>query len=275
MRFKIILALLLICSHFTFSQDKGGENLLKSKYKCSYLVRHINDTISMTKGTEDHFILSIGDGSSFGYGYLAYYSDSLLRADHILWTERFANIVRSGALSTLHSWLFKTQLYKDYNKNIIIVRDNISSNSYNYEDSLTSQVWIIEEDTMTIAGYVCQKAICDWRGRSYEAWFTAEIPVSEGPWKFYGLPGLILSLYDTKRHYEFELIEFKNTDQKINLESFTSRPFRLSGKKIERKEFLSVKYGKRGELIVSSEMAKIGLTYKPVSRNYNYIELDY
>ena len=276
MRLKIILALLLICLPVTFSQDKGNENLLNPKYKCSYIVRHINDTISMTNGTEDQFILNIGDGSSFGYGYLAYYSDSLLRADHILWTERFGNAVRSGAMSTLSSsHLMRAQLYKDYNKNIIIVRDNISSYSYNYEDSLTSQVWIIEEDTMTIAGYVCQKAVCDWRGRSYEAWFTSEIPISEGPWKFNGLPGLILYLYDTKRHYEFELVEFKKTDEVINLELFTSRPFRLSTRKMERKEFLRVKFGKRGEFITSTEMAKVGLNYEPVSRNYSYLELDY
>jgi Protein of unknown function (Porph_ging). len=275
MRIIFFFVPLFICSTVILAQNKGSENNIEPKFKCIYIARYVKDTISMTQGTEDRFILNIGDSFSFGHSYLSYFGDSLQKANLTLWIDRITNAAKSGTVSTLYGWIKKAQLYKDYKEKKITVRDNISSYSYNYEDSLNSQTWMIEEDTMTIAGYLCQKAVCDWRGRSYEAWFTAEIPVSEGPWKFYGLPGLILSLYDTKRHYEFELIEFKNTDQKINLESFTSRPFRLSGKKIERKEFLSVKYGKRGELIVSSEMAKIGLTYKPVSRNYNYIELDY
>ena len=35
----------------------------------------------------------------------------------------------------------------------------------------------------TVASFDCQKAECDFRGRRWEAWFTPEIPVSEGPWK--------------------------------------------------------------------------------------------
>ena len=279
MRYKIILSLLLICPPVTFSQNKGdkdNENLLKSKYECSYLVRFINDTISMTNGREDWFILNIGDDCSFGYFYYAYYIDSLLTNNVKLFTDMIHNAISSGTTSTFYSsFLYPSKLYKDNNKNIIIVCDYISRYSYYYEDSLTLQTWKIEEDTMTIAGYVCQKAVCDWRGRSYEAWFTSEIPISEGPWKFNGLPGLILYLYDTKRHYEFELVEFKKTEEIINLESNTHRSFRFSTQKIERKEFLRVKFGKRGEFIESTEMEKVGLNYEPVSFNYSYLELDY
>ena len=40
-----------------------------------------------------------------------------------------------------------------------------------------------------MASFDCQKAECDFRGRRWEAWFTTEIPVGEGPWKLRGLPG--------------------------------------------------------------------------------------
>lgn len=33
-----------------------------------------------------------------------------------------------------------------------------------------------------------QKATCDFAGRKWIAWFTTEIPIQDGPYKFYGLP---------------------------------------------------------------------------------------
>ncbi|MDR2126438.1 MAG: GLPGLI family protein, partial [Prevotellaceae bacterium] len=46
-------------------------------------------------------------------------------------------------------------------------------------------------------------------------WFTNEIPVKEGPWKFNGLPGLIVKVYDTQEHYDFELTSVRKINQQI------------------------------------------------------------
>nr|WP_081964210.1 GLPGLI family protein [Porphyromonas macacae] len=45
-----------------------------------------------------------------------------------------------------------------------------------------------------------------FRGRTYEAWFTPQIPLKEGPYKFDGLPGLILQIMDTQKHYIFDCV---------------------------------------------------------------------
>jgi GLPGLI family protein len=50
-----------------------------------------------------------------------------------------------------------------------------------------------------IGNFVCQDARITFRGRSYTAWFTQAIPVPFGPWKFQGLSGLILEVYDQDR----------------------------------------------------------------------------
>lgn len=50
----------------------------------------------------------------------------------------------------------------------------------------------------------CQKATTIFLGRTYEAWFTSEIPINNGPWKFGNLPGQILQVSDTQKHYVFE-----------------------------------------------------------------------
>jgi GLPGLI family protein len=75
---------------------------------------------------------------------------------------------------------------------------------------LGSLSWELLPDTLTVAGYPCQKARCFFSGRHYEAWFTTAIPVSDGPWKFSGLPGLILKIQDTQKHYQFECTGLRN-----------------------------------------------------------------
>ena len=54
--------------------------------------------------------------------------------------------------------------------------------------------WNILSETKTILNYQCQRAICQFRGRDYIVYFTSEIPIPNGPFKFDGLPGLILEV---------------------------------------------------------------------------------
>jgi GLPGLI family protein len=77
---------------------------------------------------------------------------------------------------------------------------------YRYSEPIPRMSWKISQETQTICGYKCQKATCHWRGRDFVAWFTTAIPIRRGPWKFGGLPGLILKVYDTNHFYTFEAI---------------------------------------------------------------------
>lgn len=70
----------------------------------------------------------------------------------------------------------------------------ISMKPFLIEDSYTVFKWNIKDDYKNILGYKCQKAILNFRGRNYEAYFTLEIPFNAGPWKFSGLPGTILEI---------------------------------------------------------------------------------
>lgn len=88
--------------------------------------------------------------------------------------------------------------YKNLPKGKMTILDRVDDKQYKYIDEMNSQKWEMETDTIHILGYVCQKAVTEWRGRKYEAWFATEIPISEGPMKFGGLPGLIFKLQDEK-----------------------------------------------------------------------------
>lgn len=67
--------------------------------------------------------------------------------------------------------------------------------------------WTLQKETSTICGHKCQKATCHFRGRDFEAWFAPSIPIRKGPWKFGGLPGLIMKVYDKDKFYTFECVK--------------------------------------------------------------------
>lgn len=91
------------------------------------------------------------------------------------------------------------------NQNIMIYNKSNGSISQNLLDKGRPTIitdngvkfeWQITEETKVIQNFTCLKATVYFRGRHFEAWFTPDIPVSNGPWKFHGLPGLILQVYD-------------------------------------------------------------------------------
>ena len=86
----------------------------------------------------------------------------------------------------------------------IINHDFFDSSSWKYEEPLDTPRWEITDSVMVIDGINCVKATADYRGREWTAWFAPEIPFNEGPWKLWGLPGLIVRAYDSKGHYRFD-----------------------------------------------------------------------
>ena len=81
---------------------------------------------------------------------------------------------------------------------------------YRYKEPWPSMQWTLGTEKQDICGYQCQKATCHWRGRDYEVWFTSAIPLKSGPWKFGGLPGLIMKIHDTEHLYTWEAVSVEN-----------------------------------------------------------------
>ncbi len=63
--------------------------------------------------------------------------------------------------------------------------------------------WVLTGETKEIGSFKALKATTRFRGRNYSVWFTTEIPIPVGPWKFHGLPGLILEVQDDELGVQF------------------------------------------------------------------------
>lgn len=80
--------------------------------------------------------------------------------------------------------------------------------------------WKIEKDTKKSGEYSLQKAVANFGGRSWTAWFCPAIPFQEGPYKFRGLPGLIFEITDKDTAFSYTLIKSKKLDDNYNTSNF-------------------------------------------------------
>ena len=96
------------------------------------------------------------------------------------------------------------------NKKEIIQRTaGLRTKKYQYEESCPSLKWEILDGDTIISGYHCNKAKTSMFGRDYIAWYTPEINLPYGPYKFNGLPGLICRVTDTNYNFDFLLDGFE------------------------------------------------------------------
>ena len=98
---------------------------------------------------------------------------------------------------------YGNMFYKDFTAGRLSMRRLLFREAFIAEEPLPVIRWNILTDTRNIGGFNCKKAITYFRGRRYEAWFATGIPVSDGPWKLRGLPGLILEAWDEDREIQY------------------------------------------------------------------------
>lgn len=73
--------------------------------------------------------------------------------------------------------------------------------------------WKLVDETKIINTISCKKATVTYKGRNWIAWYSTEIPLPYGPYKFSGLPGLIIKMSDEKNEYDFELVKSVPTSE--------------------------------------------------------------
>ncbi|MBC6109593.1 GLPGLI family protein [Pedobacter fastidiosus] len=96
-------------------------------------------------------------------------------------------------------------IFKNFKMKTLLLSDYVGLKTRLIEDTLLNFKWVITKEKKKILNFNCTKARVDFRGRQYEAWFTNDIPIQNGPWKFCGLPGLIIKINDEKRIFTYEL----------------------------------------------------------------------
>jgi len=138
------------------------------------------------------------------------YSSANLPADSLKkLKEKYYSIVK---------FLFMPVVLKNYPKEKMTVTDDITPEDYIYEENKADLKWTLQDGTLTVCGYECSKAVASFGGREWTVWYAPEITISDGPWKLYGLPGLILKASDATGTHSFEAIAIRKSNRPIYLD---------------------------------------------------------
>ncbi|WP_299129211.1 GLPGLI family protein [uncultured Winogradskyella sp.] len=175
---------LLLCFSFSFAQNSDDK-----MYSITYL-NQFKDRKSIDFPLKEYSRLLVNKNESIYQIYNAMHLDTL----------KFEGTVTSDDRNRYYSFN-KHSIY--FKNNTLKYNDVIYEDEYYYEETINHS-WELKDEEMDIKGYSCRKAITNYGGREWEAWYTLDLPINAGPYKFKGLPGLILKLTDSTGSYNFD-----------------------------------------------------------------------
>lgn len=216
---------------FCFSQERQTFML---DYLAIYDMTFTRDSLSQQE-TELTAYLSFNDSISVFRSELRY------RDDSVKYQHLYGKTKPSGSTISLVGQSREDNLilkHKDTIRTFEHIRMGANDViSYFHEESKQSQNWMLMDDILTISGYLCQKATLQYGNRHWTAWFTYDIPISDGPYRFAGLPGLIIKMEDKTHSWKFELVRLLKKPHDVHINFDKSVKY----KKINKKEFYKQK----------------------------------
>lgn len=212
--------LYLILLLFSFSIIHSQKLTFKSNLQVIYNMDFKGDS-TQNKVTNATLALYIGKDQSIFQDEKKYKIDSMIAIQKIV------------QISSMPMFRVNHVILKDKKKSELTFSDTIDKIIFGYKEPLDEMKWKLSNEKKTILTYDCYKAETKFRGRKYIAWYTKKISISDGPYKFSGLPGLILEVYDDNDNFHYKLLQIVNKPKEI----FYDENIRI----IERKKLLEAK----------------------------------
>ena len=257
---KILCAFFI--TTFLFSQQKM-DILFQANYELKFKEYKNSDKEGLNT-----FILQFNNKESFFKNMSVYVKDSLIENGKI----KYNNTQEDLNINMKYSTDFPYTIYKKGNE-INFANELPYSGELRYVENIDFK-WIISKEKKMIKGFECIKATTSKWGRNWTAYFSLNHPMPFGPYKFYGLPGLIFEVYDEDKDYVFNLYKFKN--RKKNNVTLNNYP---KAKKVSKQQYKKARnndavHPMEGTVKEDPDLPKRILKKKiEKEKNYNPIEL--
>lgn len=227
---RIIRYLLLIFISLNYLTSNSGHcqtfNISeKVNYKCIYAVKKPD---GIHQAESENFVLLIGDLYTLFLGETKMLFDSTRKE-----TDNISILLGITPRGSNGFHLSKEKVLFSRGENIFVVEDKppVSTEMYYTEKNIIN--WKIMNEYKSIDDWDCQKAQTVLGGRVYEVWFTREVPLSVGPYKFFGLPGLIVNAHDENCIFDFQLKRIQKIDYPKMIEFSTNEVIKSTKKRIQ------------------------------------------
>jgi GLPGLI family protein len=194
----IIIILAFILSYTCFSQT-STENVpsLWVSYKLEYK-KFLNSDSKLSANT---ILIVTNQGSLFTF-------EGMVNLDKIQQTRELK--VEDVLLNRSPYY----HLIKSYGEEIEHY-EAVGNDSFKFKEKVYHDWQLVNQDTL-INNYSCKKGILNYGGREWIAWYSPEIPTSVGPYKFHGLPGLVMKISDSEGVFNFIVNELKTGEFEIS-----------------------------------------------------------
>lgn len=197
---KLLIIILSLCL-FTCAHSQEVVDTIGLRIQYSALYKH---TKEQKEAFDDINLLDIGKHSSHFYSQrfeeFLHLRDSVknVSSDPMSYLQFLGNMY--GSKKGREYEVFKNIPQKD----ILTYTDALHNDFFFfYEENVPTFKWELAEGDTIILGYPCHKAICQFRGRGWTAWYALDLPFDNGPWKLGGLPGLILAASESQQEFSF------------------------------------------------------------------------
>ena len=214
-RVLIILALivygaepLLLAQSFalTSNKDFGSERMLYMDNSAYPMVSLDAERVRVMYGCELGFVdrsrekIRMNCVLQIGTRHTKYMSEQRYLVDSLFYTGKSSLMARTTIYNQKANFLLAEDCYyKDLNAGMMVFTGRLAADDFLYEEKIPVLNWDLKANTKEICGHHCRMAETEFRGRKYTAWYAEDIPTPAGPWKFQGLPGLILEVVDSDR----------------------------------------------------------------------------
>lgn len=177
-----------------------------------YEYKFVADSTQKDNTTSEMMFLDITKNGSKYYSREVAVQDSITKAD--LEKQIKAGVTNINIKRT-DKGKVRYKITKEYQKDKTYFNTRIGTDSYKVlEDRVLD--WKILPEKQKIGSWEAQKATTEFGGRKWTAWFAEDLPFNDGPYKFKGLPGLIVKISDDTHSHSMELrgtTKFNLTDQ--------------------------------------------------------------
>ncbi|MDR2206577.1 MAG: GLPGLI family protein [Flavobacteriaceae bacterium] len=198
-----------------------GTLMFSQNHRFIYEVSYKKDSLSADI-TKENYHLDIDVDGIMYYNRMYYINDSLF-------TTKKEYGFGGFKLTSFITKKSKEETYHNY--------EYIGDVNFYEITGIPEQNWKLGDSIRIFNGFKVQNATAEFGGRKWTAWFCNNIPFPYGPYKFHGLPGLIMELEDTKGDYHFEVIKSENhypKYERFSLENSISRSIPINQKKLNK-----------------------------------------